>query len=327
MKSKLNRSSFAPGLEDYIKFLESPQVFSNPAESKMTAPLTYGEHQNRGRKFQAWISDPVISGCYVGPSTLTYDALAAWVLTDDLSEDLDSQPDSDNEQVINLAQQLRLEDSLTMHVINSPSPPSPGGTPGEGNDFRFFIAPGYLFILTMFRNSGPYASQIAQAVYESSYAINTLRQVIMVGVKNADTIDFLKGRIFTAANGFVWPDSGPQTFVHGTAEYEGILGTKLGSVMAYTVLGAFTRGTRRISQISVDPSNAGYTRLAFDIEEVELPAPAKGKRRRASDDVEGGDRDEGRQKKWHRYIDPAYDGPAKRTRRATRAAKGEIAGT
>jgi hypothetical protein len=179
----------------------------------------------------------------------------------------------------------------------------------------------------MFRNSGPYASQIAQAVYESAYPINTLKQVIMVGVKNADTMAFLEGQIFTAGNGLVWPDSGPQTFVHGTAEYEGILGTKLGSVMAYTVLGAFTRGTRRISQISVEPSNAGYTRLAFDIEGVELLAPEKGKRRRASDDVERGDGDEGRQKKRRRYIDPAYDGPAKQTRRATRAAKGKIAGT
>lgn len=273
-----------------MKLFESPQVFSNPVESKMTAPLKYGEHQNRGRTFQAWISDPVITDCYIGSSTLTYDALAAWVLTDDLLEDLDSQPDSDNEQVINLAQQLGLGDSLTMHVISSSNPAFPGSMPGEENDFRFFIAPGYLFILTMFRNSGPYASQIAQAVYESSYSINTLKQVIMVGVKNADAMAFLKILISTAASGLVWPDSGRQTFVHGTAEYEGILGTKIGSVMAYTVLGAFTRGTRRISQILVNPSKAGYTRLVFDIE-VELPAPAKGKRRRASDDVEGGDGD------------------------------------
>ena len=292
----------------------------------MAAPLPYGDNQKRGRKFQAWIMDPALADCFVAPCTLTYDALAAWVLTDDLSEDLDAQSDSDNEQVISLAEQLGLQDSLTMHVINSPSPPSPGGTPGEGNDWRFFIAPGYIFILTMFRNSGPYASQVAQAVYESTYPINTLKQVIMVGVSNADTLDFLKDQIFTASNGLVWPDSGYQTFVHGTAEYEGILGTKLGSVMAYTVLGAFTRGTRRISQISVDPSDAGYTRLEFDIEEVELPAPAKGKRRRANGDVEGGDGDEGQRKKRRRHIDPAYDGPAKRTRRATRAARGKIAG-
>lgn len=309
-------------LEYHTKFLESLQAVSNPAESKMAqiAPsLTYGNHQTRGRTFQEWIDDPAIDGCYVQPCTLTYDALAARIRTDDLSEDFDSQPDSDNEQVINLAQQLGFEDSLTMHVINSPSMPSPGGTPGEGNDWRFFVAPGYLFILTMFRNSGDYASQVAQAVYESAYPISTLKQVIMIGIKNADTMGFLKHQIFTAGNGLAWPDSGPQTFVHGTAEYEGLLGTKLGSVVAYTVLGAFTRGTRRISQISVDPSNAGYTKLVFDIEELALPAPTKKKRRRESDDDENG---EGKQKKRRRYLDPEYDGPAKRTRRATRAARG-----
>jgi hypothetical protein len=149
--------------------------------------------------------------------------------------------DSEDEEVSETVERLDVDGPLTMHVVTSEEESSsPGGTSGEWNDWRSFVADGCLFIMTMFRVSGYHASEIAQALYTRAYPINTFRHVFAIDVSNDDTRTFMKNQIYTASNGLAWPTSRSQSFAHGTAEYEGLLGTRVGSVVAYLILGAFT---------------------------------------------------------------------------------------
>lgn len=174
-------------------------------------------------------------------------------------------------------------------------------------------------------NSKNFASQIAQVLYEKEAPINTLKRVLAINVGNAGTKGSIQVQLYTAANGLVYETSGPQIFVYGIPEYEGLLGTRIGSIVAYLVLGGFPRGTRRISQITVWFSEIGELNLQFDVVKVKASvkakAPAKPKalvktRRRSSDDDEG--RPKKRKRVW--YME-SYDGPAKRTRLAVRTVK------
>jgi hypothetical protein len=129
-----------------------------------------------------------------------------------------------------------------------------------------------------------------------------------IDIGNKDTRDLVQTQIFSAGNGLDWKTSGNQTFAFGTAEYEAILGTRVGSVASYFIIGAFPRGTHRFSQIKVYAS-VDFFHLRFDIEKI-----PKKRRRAAIDDGEGDERP----RKRRRGPDKDYDGPAKRTRRAVR---------
>jgi hypothetical protein len=63
-------------------------------------------------------------------------------------------------------------------------------------------------------------------------------------IVNEHTTDFLKEQFYAENSGRQLPTDEPQIFEYGTAEYEALLGTRTGAVVAYLVLGAFQRGTR-----------------------------------------------------------------------------------
>ncbi|KAJ5358464.1 uncharacterized protein N7496_010877 [Penicillium cataractarum] len=283
-------------------------------------PLPYGLHQTRGRTLQSWIEDPSVAKCHIKPCNITYQDLLEWAPVDESFDD----PDSEDEEVTETVERLDVEGPLTMHVVTSEDgSSSPGGSSGDWNDWRSFVADGSLFIMTMFRASGYHASEIAQALYTRAYPIETLKHVFAIDVANEDTRTFIKRQIYTDGNGLAWPASGSQSFARGTAEYEGLLGTRIGSVVAYLLLGAFTRGTHRISKISIEVSATEIMSLQFDIEDIKPPPKKKRRRSRDDGDGDGGGRGggEGRPKKRRRYIDENYDGPAKRTRLAVRRKK------
>ncbi|KAJ5549589.1 hypothetical protein N7513_006823 [Penicillium frequentans] len=60
---------------------------------------------------------------------------------------------------------------------------------------------------------------------------------------------------------------GVRTWNHDTDEYQALLGTQIGKISASLVLGAFTRGTRRISRV-VTWINDSLLYMRFDIELV-----------------------------------------------------------
>ncbi|KAJ5152004.1 hypothetical protein N7492_010299 [Penicillium capsulatum] len=117
------------------------------------------------------------------------------------------------------------------------------------NKWEGLAAPGVLVIEEIKRKAGPYISEISQAVYERSFSIDTLKRIYILDVRNTDTLNFVSETLYTARNGLEWPDEEIRYWDKGTPEFNALLGTEIGQVVAHIVLGAFDRGTRHISRI------------------------------------------------------------------------------
>ncbi|KAJ5183846.1 hypothetical protein N7492_001462 [Penicillium capsulatum] len=97
----------------------------------------------------------------------------------------------------------------------------------------------------------PPISQISQALYQRCHSMSNLSR----------------------DNGLVWNYGDkkpialePQTWPRGSDEYDALLGSQIGKVVAYLVLGGFERGTRRIARIMTWPAERRRLMMRFDIE-------------------------------------------------------------
>jgi hypothetical protein len=120
----------------------------------------------------------------------------------------------------------------------------------------------------MFRNNmgGFFVSEVLKAVYEEYFVLESLKTVLVVD-STVETKEFVKNQLYPM-KGLRWPDGGVQrSWVNGKPEFEALLGTKVGRVVARLVLGAFERGSKRIYNI-VTWGDAGRVQMRFDIQHV-----------------------------------------------------------
>ncbi|KAJ5481097.1 hypothetical protein N7539_006991 [Penicillium diatomitis] len=294
--------------------------------------LLYGEREHRGRWFERWAKNPAAPGCKVARSDVTIA---------DIGESLtiDRKPGTpgarDDEEVAHQMVQLHLEGPWVRHSMDSGySFNDEGEVLTETlNEWKSYIAPSALFIASIYRSSGPYVSQIAQAMYQSENRIDTLKHVFFLDVINEDTVEFVLDNIFAEDRR---PDGSrvEYHFVPGQSKFYALLGTKLGSVVASLVLGAYPRGTRHVSQIVVHREVQRCFGLQFDIDTIPASPPppysalpgGKHKRPRGGDGNESDDGGEPPKKRRksanpNRNYDPSYQGPARRTRGQAAASK------
>lgn len=109
-----------------------------------------------------------------------------------------------------------------------------------------------------FKHLNPHVSQISQILYERDFPLESLRYVFVTTVIESETHEFIFNEL-----GWVGLH---QRWTIGTPEYDALLGTRIGKVVAYLVLGAFERGTRMITNIHIWPDTAGGFNMQFDIE-------------------------------------------------------------
>lgn len=120
-------------------------------------------------------------------------------------------------------------------------------------------------------SNAPPIAQLAQAFYTRNFEMHTLRHVFVQYVVNNETNPFIRRCLYTeqARPELKWPKEEPEIWEYNTPEYDGILGSRIGKNVAYLALGAFPRGTRRISQIvtwAADPSiYDNRLQMRFDI--------------------------------------------------------------
>lgn len=96
-----------------------------------------------------------------------------------------------------------------------------------------------------------------------------LKYVFQCNIINPETMLFVQKSLYVAANGLGWPDDRLRVWEEDTAEYQALLGTRLAKGVAYLVLGAFPRGTRRIARIVTWGGRyIPYVQMRFDIEKV-----------------------------------------------------------
>jgi hypothetical protein len=235
-----------------------------------SATLKYGERQAAGQLLQQWMERPEsgasVATCPIKPSTLQL-------------KDLRKSKQFEIDMQLNSYIPVQIEDEFAQLNIMGPTSGawemiSIGGPGATGNaeypDLHIWegqIAPGVLIVEEIKKAPGFFMSEVCQAVYQKHFSIDTLKYVYMVDVCNKDTLSFVRDVLYTEANGLFWPDEEIRDWQLGTPEFRALLGTKLGNIVAHLVLGAFRRGTHRISQIRSFHTHEGL-QLRFAIEEV-----------------------------------------------------------
>ncbi|CAI7592911.1 unnamed protein product [Penicillium manginii] len=206
-------------------------------------PFPYGRLQLHGQQRREWIENPQVPGCPINPTTLTIQQLE--------TEHHYSLPPVLTTIDPDFAQQV-LDLGLSADPVY-------WSLHMRTNDFTFH------------GECGP-----TQAFYTRNFEMNTLRHVFVQHIINEETAPFVKDLLYSENNinrrGLSWPASVPQVWDYGTPEYDGLIGSRIGKFVAYLVLSAFLRGTRRIARIetwaSVTEIWDHRLHIRFDIELV-----------------------------------------------------------
>ncbi|KAJ5135526.1 uncharacterized protein N7515_004804 [Penicillium bovifimosum] len=217
-----------------------------------------------GAQLQKWIDDPNAEGCTVAEATLTMQ---------DLIDNGD--PDNDWEVVentfVNSVADLPEAARIMMGLPTS----------DDGAHFRhmrikrkdldcYEMTTGEAFIAChlIFRYSGPHCNEVTNALYEQDFRIESLRNVAFIQVVNPETAPLVTGVLYPRRGmrfAYGVADQEPQVWLHGTPEYQEILGTEIGKTVAYLVLSCFQRGTRPISRIITCSDSGDSLCMVFEI--------------------------------------------------------------
>lgn len=226
----------------------------------------YGGHEYKGQTLQSWMDDPsssTLPKSKVQRSKVKYKDLEHLVLLGETPyhplqlEDFGINP-------------LKKEEWNKLSVVElAPHGPSPRK---EINVWEGLVTRGILVIEEIKRTHGFYMSEISQAVYEKSYPIDTLEQIFILDVENKDTLGFVSECLYTPSNGLQWPDEETRYWDYDTPEFKALLGTKIGQTVAHIILGAFERGSRRISRIGTS-FLFDFLQMRFEIQKISPPLP------------------------------------------------------
>lgn len=134
--------------------------------------------------------------------------------------------------------------------------------------FIAWVGAGIMLLHAVRRTEGPHLSEVAQAFYEKYYDMSDLKYIVLNDVMNLETSHLVKSKLYSELNGLQWPDEEPMFWTLGTPEFDGLLGTRMGKLVAYIVLGAFPQGNRQIDRIVTWPGALGI-HMRFDIGVVE----------------------------------------------------------
>ncbi|KAJ6108035.1 hypothetical protein N7523_009358 [Penicillium sp. IBT 18751x] len=235
-----------------------PVLIEDITPNALPTTVQLSEFQKRGTQIRRWIDNPQEPHCHISKTTLTWPQLA------------------------DMGFSLRESDTTTLGDLD----PHRVDVPIPGNVSHFyacsngnltcvwdgFAGEGAIALNTIKRQKGctaPHISEITQAIYTRHHAIDRLRYVFVRNVVNEETLEFVQHHLYTEAHGPKWPHWVPRAWKVGTPRYDALLGTRIGKVVGYLVLGAFDRGTRRIKQIYTWPSMSGSSvNLRFDIEVI-----------------------------------------------------------
>jgi hypothetical protein len=89
---------------------------------------------------------------------------------------------------------------------------------------------------------GPWSSDLCKVAYEQVAHLSTLKTIFVCRIVNTDTRPQARG---------VSPVPELKVFTCGSAGYQLLLGTRIGKVVSYFVLGALGQGIKRIARIAV----------------------------------------------------------------------------
>lgn len=241
----------------------------------------YGRREIRGNQFQKWIDGDTEVECRVNPVTMTWDDMGAdehFKLKEELTlhnatmlgsmgiDPLKETGPGPNGEFAKV--------SVTLDTSNEPSNVGPSLEvssniiidPSKRNRWVAYIGKGFVCMSELFRwyKVGRFSSEVVHSLYTHYYPIDSLSHCLVFAIVNLNTVNFIerlyakKGYPSNCLDGADWQEvEKVRVWEYGTPEYKGLLGTRIGGVVAALVLGAFPRGTKRIANIKTcfSPSN------------------------------------------------------------------------
>ncbi|KAJ6085034.1 hypothetical protein N7499_004663 [Penicillium canescens] len=226
----------------------------------------YGR-QPKGRMFRKWMENPLEPGCPVARSTLVLDhrtrhpefrvthtptkLSASWnPLLAPLGLTLEH-PD-----VRDSGSQYRDIEIMNRH--------------GSPVNWCGCTGPGVIFIDNVYRSHNnarlPHMSDITKVAYEMDFSLNSLKHVFVNGIMNEDTVPCVRYEVYRSIVPYEYPSRDPRIWDLGTAEFDALLGTGIGKMVASFVLCAFGQGRRCIVRIVTFHTNEFYNlNMQFDI--------------------------------------------------------------
>ncbi|KAJ5698136.1 hypothetical protein N7462_000141 [Penicillium macrosclerotiorum] len=144
------------------------------------------------------------------------------------------------------------------------------GAPDEIHEFAGRVAKRVLFVLKMERSASatPYMSDLMRAAYMHRHPIESLKHIFFLRVTNKEVRNFIVQYLYTEERGLSVPDYISRVWEYGTSEYLGLLGTRVGRLVGYFVMGSFPYGTHRIARVVTYTTLFGFVNMRFDIELV-----------------------------------------------------------
>lgn len=226
---------------------------STDDEAKPTPITTYTD---KGRKLIDWMDGKNLGSCPIKRSTLTYNDMAFNYSHDDTVELL---PEDLQKSSFNIG--CKLQDK-NFHLLRvRPNPRSLSSWEG-------IVTSDAIILLSVTRDRGPYISEISNAIYRHFYPTSQLKHVVVKSIVNYNTLEFLERYLFEGND--VGLDE--WTWNYGSKEYEGLIGTEIGAMVASLVIGALEPSKYRISkimtQVDKESRDMRFTDMRFDIEPI-----------------------------------------------------------
>ncbi|KAI2730775.1 hypothetical protein CBS147332_2627 [Penicillium roqueforti] len=225
-------------------------------------------YRNKGAQYQAWIEDPEEPGCQIQPATLTIEEMI----------DKKQQVPWKVHESYFIAEPMALQggDVESMNIDRGGPRyrythlrQDPGPNTLEANEFEHRVTRGIMIAERLYREDGPHWNEVARAQYLLDFNLNTLRYVVFTDIGNEETGPYIRHELYPRL-GVRWSqarDVECMKFEHGSAEYQELLGTKLGKAMACLILSSFPRGTMKITRIATW-CNSTAPQMRFEIEPV-----------------------------------------------------------
>ncbi|KAJ5767221.1 uncharacterized protein N7511_004837 [Penicillium nucicola] len=228
----------------------------------------YSAWEPQGRALQRWTSDPNATGCPIPRTTLT---LAS----------LDSQIWQNIYKVTTLPLLYRawigpldlpLEEFASVIPLSHCNLYAIRSSESSRTLWLGRTAPGVIFIEDIYHQRsapGPWISDLTKAVYENNFPLSSLRYIFFFNVVNPDT-DQAARSVFDACQPLGSLNNSPFTWTAPSAEFHALLGSRLGKMVSYFILGAYGQGIKCVVRIITFHTQSARRELhlRFDIEDV-----------------------------------------------------------
>lgn len=221
----------------------------------------YGNLERSGKHLRIWIQNPNDPTCPIQPSYLSIRDLLA-------------------EYYIEISPPMRLPASLSLQAtqLGLADPPQETWYIMDGDfDWQGSASQNMITLDNIRREpdaDAPHISDITLALFRSCFSLRNLRYIFVSSIVERQTSDFVISHLYRG-HGIPWPTARLDveiaetvTWEYGTPEYDALLGTRIGKIIAYIIIGGFQRGSVRIARIVTWPGWMAGTRLnmRFDIE-------------------------------------------------------------